>query len=71
MLDTRLSSIFELMMDHAPLASSDTLGYRTLERPGAISVIFFWTIAEKFSISDWSGLFPGLWSFSQNSGNAT
>ena len=41
MLDTRLSSIFELMLDQAPWASSDTLGYSTLERPGAISVIFF------------------------------
>ena len=59
------------MLDQAPWASSDTLGYSTLERPGAISVIFFWTIAQRFSICDWSGLFPGRWSFSQNSGNAT
>ena len=36
MLDTSLSSIFELMLNQAPWASSDTLGYSTLERPGAI-----------------------------------
>ena len=41
MLDTRMSSIFELMLDQASWTSSDTVGYSTLERPGAISVIFF------------------------------
>ena len=67
MLDTRLSSIFELMLDQAPCASWDTLGYSILVCPGVNSVIFFWTSAQRFSICDGSGLFPGRWSFSQNS----
>ena len=66
MLDTSLSSIFELMLDQAPCASWDTLGYSTLECPVVISVTFCWTMAQRFLICDWSGLFPGRWSFSQN-----
>ena len=54
MFNTRLSSIFELMLDQAPWASSDTLGSITLEHSGAISVIFFWTIGRRFTICDWS-----------------
>ena len=41
MLATRLSSIFELMLDQAPWTNSETISYSTLERPDAISVIIF------------------------------
>ena len=67
-----MPSIFELMLDQAPCASWDTLGYSTLECPGVISVIFFWTMAQRFLICDWLvGTVSGLLVLLSEFGNAT
>ena len=60
------------MLDQAPCASWDALGYSTLKYPGVISVIFFWAMAQRFSICDWLvGTVSGLLVLLSEFGNAT
>ena len=65
MPDTKLSSIFELILDQADRTFLVSV---LSDVAGAILFTSSWTIAHRLSIVDGSGLFPRHLSFSQNAG---